>query len=59
MAAKSLEAEAATWAERARVAVASRDKAIRALLEEGATLRHVAEVVGLSHVAVAKIRDRA
>lgn len=41
-----------------RSAVASRDQAIRDLRADGATLRHIGEVVGLSHVAVANICRR-
>lgn len=49
---------AASWARKAREAVARRDQAICAMHDKGATLRAIAETVGLSHTAVAKILAR-
>lgn len=39
-------------------AVTDRDAIVREALDAGMSLRRVARLVGLSHVAVAKIRDR-
>jgi hypothetical protein len=38
--------------------IAKRDRLIREALDAGFSLRGVAEYAGLSHTAVAKIRDR-
>jgi hypothetical protein len=42
----------------ARAALERRDDAIRAALADGASLRDVADMTGLSHGGVAKVRDR-
>lgn len=49
------ELTAASWAGRAREATIHRDESIRDMRDEGASLRRIAEVTGLSHSAVAKI----
>lgn len=45
-------------AKKAREATARRDQLIRAMRDEGSTLRAIAEVAGLTHTAVAKILSR-
>ena len=50
--------EVKTWAATVRAAVERRDKAIRDMRAEGASLREIAGAAGLSHSAVAKILDR-
>lgn len=50
--------EVASWARKAREATARRDKAIRAMRAEGASLRAIADAASLSHTAVAKILAR-
>lgn len=47
--------EVALWARKAREATAQRDVAIKAMRDEGASLRAIAEAASLSHTAVAKI----
>lgn len=41
-----------------RSATKHRDEAIRRMLDEGYSLRAIAEFAGLTHTAIAKIRDR-
>jgi len=48
----------ASQSKRAREAVARRDDLIRQMRAEGATLRAIAEVAGLSHMGVRKILQR-
>ena len=50
--------EVAVWANKARAATLRRDKAIRQMRDEGATLRAIAEAAGLTHTAIARILDR-
>lgn len=50
--------EVASWARKAREATQRRDEAIRAMRDEGASLRTIAEAASLSHTAVAKILNR-
>jgi hypothetical protein len=52
------EMNVASWSGRAREAVANRDQSIRDMRAEGASLRRIAEVSGMSHQAVAKILDK-
>lgn len=47
--------DVARWAKKAREAIEKRDDAIRAMREEGATLREIAAAAGLTHAGVAKI----
>jgi hypothetical protein len=53
-AARKVAAEAA----KVRKATADRDKAIFAMSAEGASLREIGELAGLSHTAIAKILAR-
>jgi DNA invertase Pin-like site-specific DNA recombinase len=48
----------ASWAKRAREATARRDELIRQMRADGASLRAIAEVAGLSHMAISKIVNR-
>lgn len=48
----------ALWAQKARKATERRDDLIRQMRAEGATLRAIAEVAGLTHTAIAKILAR-
>lgn len=48
----------ASQARKAREATARRDQLIRAVRDEGSTLRAIADVAGLTHTAVAKILAR-
>lgn len=50
--------QVASWAQRVREATAMRDKAIRQMHAEGATLRAIGEAAGMSHSAIAKILRR-
>jgi IS30 family transposase len=49
---------AAWWAEEARAALGNRDQAIREWRAEGASLRTIAEAVGMTHSAIARICRR-
>jgi lambda repressor-like predicted transcriptional regulator len=46
------------WAVKAREATVRRDEAIRAMHEQGESLRAIAAAAGLSHSAIAKIVAR-
>lgn len=50
--------EVASQSRKARDATLARDKAIRQMHAEGATLRAIAEAAGLTHTAIAKILAR-
>ena len=45
-------------AAQARKETQARDKAIRAAIKRGMSLRDLASAAGLSHTAIAQIRDR-
>lgn len=51
-------AKVQSWAWKAQRATAERDAAIRAMRDEGASLRTIAEAAGLTHTAIAKILAR-
>lgn len=50
--------QVASWAKKAREATTARDEAIRAMRDEGASLRAIAEAARLSHTAIANILAR-
>ena len=52
---KVAENEVRRWAHRAREATTYRDQWIRTMRADGASLRAIAEVAGLSHMAISKI----
>lgn len=51
-------ADMAYWSGLARWATLQRDRAVRAALAEGCPLRTAAQVTGLSHSGIVRIRDR-